>query len=44
MWIFIFLAIIIASVATWMILQIASDADDELDNYREKEIEKEAEN
>ena len=35
MWILISLAIIIVSVVTWTILQVASDADDELDDYGE---------
>ncbi len=35
MWILISLAIIIVSVATWALLRVASDADDELDDYRE---------
>lgn len=35
MWILISLAIIIISVVTWTILRVASDADDELDDYRE---------
>lgn len=35
MWILISLAIIIVSVATWTLLRVASDADDELDDYRE---------
>lgn len=35
MWILISLAIIIVSVAAWAILRVASDADDELDDYGE---------
>lgn len=35
MWILISLAIIIVSVATWTLLRVASDADDEPDDYRE---------
>ena len=35
MWILISLAIIIVSVATWTLLRVASDADDEFDDYRE---------
>jgi len=37
------LAIIIVSVSTWAILRVASDADDELDDYREIQ-QKETEN
>ena len=33
MWILISLVIIIVSVVTWAILRVASDADDELDDY-----------
>ena len=35
MWILISLAIIIISIAIWAILRVASDADDELDDYGE---------
>lgn len=35
MWILISLAIIIISVVTWTILRVASDVDDELDDYGE---------